>query len=185
MSILVSQRVISEEIAKIHANAQDGETQPRLDFPPYRSAVLRQPLRDLRHADPEGAELFAPTFGRADVGELESDLTAGGAGEPIGERIMVRGRVVDGGGRPVSPSVAKPPVPEVAGLAAAGIPVGVPRRGQQGVGHGLDRACAPLAQRHDLPRQGSSDLRGCRMVPIRVACVSAAPLTAITIHDRA
>jgi protocatechuate 3,4-dioxygenase beta subunit len=48
MSILVSQRVISEEIEKIHASAQAGETQPRLDFPPYRSAVLRHPVREPR-----------------------------------------------------------------------------------------------------------------------------------------
>ena len=50
---LVSQRVISEEIEKIHAGAAPGETQPRLDFPPYRSAILRHPARDLRYADPE------------------------------------------------------------------------------------------------------------------------------------
>ena len=98
---LVSQWVISEEIEKIHAGAAPGDTQPRLDFAPYRSAILRHPARDLRHADPEGAELVAPVFGRADVDPGESDLTIGGAGEPIGERIMVRGRVLDGAGRPV------------------------------------------------------------------------------------
>jgi protocatechuate 3,4-dioxygenase beta subunit len=89
---LVSQRIISEEIEKIHADAQAGEIQPRLDFPPYRSATLRHPVRDLRHADPEGAELFAPAFGRSDVAAGESDLTTGAAGEPIGERIAVHGR---------------------------------------------------------------------------------------------
>jgi protocatechuate 3,4-dioxygenase beta subunit len=45
--------------------------------------------------------LLAPVFGRTDVDALESDLTIGGAGDPIGERIMVRGRVLDGNGRPV------------------------------------------------------------------------------------
>jgi protocatechuate 3,4-dioxygenase beta subunit len=98
---LVSQRVISEEIEKVHADAQAGRTQPRLDFRPYRSAILRHPVRELRYADPEGAELFAPAFGRSDVDAGESDLTTGGAGEPIGERIAVRGRVLDGDGRPV------------------------------------------------------------------------------------
>ena len=98
---LVSQRVISEEIEKIHASARAGETQPRLDFAPYRSAVLRHPARDLRYADPEGAELVAPVFGRSDVDPLESDLTIQGASEPIGSRIVVRGRVLDGDGRPV------------------------------------------------------------------------------------
>ena len=98
---LVSQQVISEEIEKIRADAQAGQTQPRLDFPPYRSAILRHPVRDLRYADPEGAELFAPAFDHSDVDVLESDLTIGGAGEPIGERIVVRGRILDGDGRPV------------------------------------------------------------------------------------
>ena len=98
---LVSQRVISEEIGKIHASAAASETQPRLDFPPYRSAALRHPARDPRRIDPEGAELFAPVFGHGDVGALESDLTTAGAGQPIGERIIVRGRVLDGDGRPV------------------------------------------------------------------------------------
>ena len=98
---LVSQRVISEEIEKIQAGAAAGETQPRLDFAPYRSAVLRHPARDLRYADPEGAELLAPVFGRSDVDPPESDLTIQGAGEPIGSRIVVRGRVLDGDGRPV------------------------------------------------------------------------------------
>jgi len=98
---LVSQHVISEQIEKIHADAHVGETQPRLDFPPYCSAILRHPAKDLKAADPEGAELCAPVFGQADVEAGDSDLTIGGVGEPIGERILVRGRVVDGDGRPV------------------------------------------------------------------------------------
>jgi len=93
---LVCQRVISEEIEKIQVGAAAGQTQPQLDFAPYRSAVLRHPARDLRYADPEGAELLAPVFGRSDVDLLESDLTIGGVGEPIGSRIVVRGRVLDG-----------------------------------------------------------------------------------------
>jgi len=98
---LVSQRVITEEIEKIHAGAQAGQAQPRLDFAPYRSAILRHPARDLEVVDPDGAELVAPVFGPADVDGLESDLTIGGAGDPIGERILVRGRILDGDGRPV------------------------------------------------------------------------------------
>jgi protocatechuate 3,4-dioxygenase beta subunit len=98
---LVSQRVISDEIEKIQAGAVAGQTQPRLDFAPYRSAVLRHPARELRPADPEGGELVAPVFGRSDVDPLESDLTIGGASEPIGSRIVVRGRVLDGDSRPV------------------------------------------------------------------------------------
>jgi protocatechuate 3,4-dioxygenase, beta subunit len=77
------------------------ETQPRLDYPPYRSSILRHPTKDLRHADPETIELWAPCFGQRDVHPLESDLTVQHNGEPIGERMVVTGRVVDGEGRPV------------------------------------------------------------------------------------
>jgi len=100
-STLPGQGVISEEIGKIHAAASPGETQPRTDFPPYRSSLLRHPTKALRPVDPEGAELLAPVFGHSDVDPLESDLTAAGVGMPIGERILVRGRILDGAGRPV------------------------------------------------------------------------------------
>ena len=69
-----TQAEVSEEIAAIAreyagspAAAGDGETQPRLDYPPYRSSVLRHPTKDLHHADPEGIELWAPVFGHRDV----------------------------------------------------------------------------------------------------------------------
>jgi protocatechuate 3,4-dioxygenase beta subunit len=95
-----SQELISKEMADLHA-ASPGRVQPVLDFPPYRSTLLRHPTKVLRHADPEGAELVAPVFGECDVDPLEADLTIQAAGEPIGERIRVTGRVVDGDGRPV------------------------------------------------------------------------------------
>lgn len=105
---LEPQSVISDEIAAIHAEYQTArregapeETGPRLAFPPYRSSQLRHPTKDLRHADPEGIELVAPVFGERDISPLEADLTVQDGGEPIGERIIVRGRVVDGDGRPV------------------------------------------------------------------------------------
>jgi protocatechuate 3,4-dioxygenase beta subunit len=77
------------------------ETGPRLDYPPYRSSALRHPTKDLHQVDPEGIELWAPVFGEHDVAPVESDLTVQRDGEPIGERIVVTGRVVDGDGRPV------------------------------------------------------------------------------------
>ena len=95
-----TQESVSKEIADIHAGAS-GETQPRVDFPPYRSSILRHPTKDLRHTDPEGAELVAPVFGHSDVDPLEADLTIQAGGEPIGERMRLRGRLLDGDGRPV------------------------------------------------------------------------------------
>ncbi len=95
-----SQERISKEIAEIQA-ADPGGTQPRLDFPPYRSSVLRHPVTPLHRADPEGAELIAPVFGLSDVDPVEADLTIAGGGQPIGERITVHGRLLDGDRRPV------------------------------------------------------------------------------------
>ena len=77
-------------------------TQPRLDYPPYRSTLLRHPTKSLHHADPETIERWAPCFGHQDVAAEEADLTIQHLGEPIGERIVVTGRVTDGGGRPVA-----------------------------------------------------------------------------------
>jgi protocatechuate 3,4-dioxygenase beta subunit len=98
-----TQATISEEITRIEtADAGTGVDQPRLHYPPYRSSVLRHPTRSLQPADPETIELWAPCFGHQDVGEAEADLTIQHAGEPIGERITVTGRITDGEGRPVA-----------------------------------------------------------------------------------
>jgi len=97
-----TQDEISAEIAEIATTLRVPEPQPRLDYPPYRSSILRHPTKALQHADPELVELFAPVFGPQDVDALEADLTIQHSGVPLGERIVVTGRVVDGGGRPVA-----------------------------------------------------------------------------------
>ena len=84
-----TQADVSAEIAAIGtAYRRTGveEVQPRLDYPPYRSSVRRHPTKDLHHADPEGVELWTPCFGERDVSALESDLTIGHGGDPIGDR---------------------------------------------------------------------------------------------------
>jgi protocatechuate 3,4-dioxygenase beta subunit len=102
---LPTQAGISAEIAALAAAydaAGTEETQPLLDYRPYRSSALRHPTKDLHHVDPEGVELWAPCFGPQDVDPLEADLTALGGGDPIGERMVVTGRVLDGDGRPLA-----------------------------------------------------------------------------------
>ncbi|XVU22007.1 protocatechuate 3,4-dioxygenase subunit beta [Actinoplanes sp. CA-054009] len=93
-----TQADISREIAELRGR---GGPQPQLDYPPYRSSVLRHPTKDLVLADPEGVELWAPCFSSRDVAADEADLTIQRAGEPLGERMVVTGRVVDGQGNPV------------------------------------------------------------------------------------
>jgi protocatechuate 3,4-dioxygenase beta subunit len=100
-----SQSEIDAEIAAVSKEYEASgveETQPRLDFPPYRSSLLRHPTKSLHHTDPEEIERWSPAFGHRDVSPLEADLTMQPNGEPIGERIVVTGRVVDGDGRPVA-----------------------------------------------------------------------------------
>ena len=96
---LSSQAEISDEIAQ--AQGMPGTAQPRLDFAPYRSSLLRHPTKALRPADPDLVELVAPVFGQTDVDPVEADLTIQSTGEPIGERLLVAGRILDGDGRPV------------------------------------------------------------------------------------
>jgi protocatechuate 3,4-dioxygenase, beta subunit len=72
-------------------------------YPPYRSTPLRAPSRPLvvPKYGPDAIELSSPVFGHAELGLLDNDLTKQHAGEPLGERIIVTGRVLDSGGRPV------------------------------------------------------------------------------------
>jgi protocatechuate 3,4-dioxygenase, beta subunit len=46
-------KALSEAYAEALRNGAPAEIQPRLDYAPYRSSVLRHPTKDLHHADPE------------------------------------------------------------------------------------------------------------------------------------
>ena len=69
--------------------------------PDYRSTRTRAPKRPLLLLPHTLSELTGPVYGHESVGELEHDLTRQHDGEPLGERIVVTGRVTDRGGRPV------------------------------------------------------------------------------------
>ena len=79
---------------------RDDDSQPPLDWPDYKSTRLRHPAR-LRPLTQTETELTAPKLGDRPLDEHDHDLTAHGAGEPIGERIIVHGQVREDGGRPV------------------------------------------------------------------------------------
>jgi len=98
-----SQPAITAQIARIAADHQGkDEPQPLLDYPPYRSSRLRHPKSPVVCVDPDEVERWAPCFGSRDVDPGDADLTAGHPGEPIGERIIVTGRVLDAAGKPVA-----------------------------------------------------------------------------------
>ncbi|WP_433338947.1 protocatechuate 3,4-dioxygenase subunit beta [Spirillospora sp. CA-294931] len=88
--------------AKRRADGGPAEHHPARAYRPYRSTALRHPARPpVVVGDPEALELTGPVFGITDVAPLDHDLTRQHAGEPLGERIRVTGRVLDRGGRPV------------------------------------------------------------------------------------
>ena len=76
-------------------------THPPLDYPGYRSTRLRFPRQPLVPLPQRLTEVTGPLLGEGRVGERDHDLTVQHAGEPLGERIVVEGRVLDGAGRPV------------------------------------------------------------------------------------
>ncbi|NJO38153.1 MAG: protocatechuate 3,4-dioxygenase subunit beta [Rhizobiales bacterium] len=82
---------------------RDWATQPPLIHPDYKSTVLRGPTKPLIPLEATLSELSGPVFGHDSVDPGDADLTMNARvnGEPIGERIIVEGRVLDDAGRPV------------------------------------------------------------------------------------
>jgi protocatechuate 3,4-dioxygenase beta subunit len=74
---------------------------PPLDSPAYKSSVLRAPKRALVPLPQGLTEITGPLLGAERVKAADADLTAGHPGEPLGERIIVTGRVLDSDGRAV------------------------------------------------------------------------------------
>src|SRR5207244_2922271 len=73
----------------------------QVDYPGYRSTRLRAPKRPLVASPEELHSLRGPVFGDESIEETDDDLTAQHEGEPLGERIVVSGRVLDDEGRPI------------------------------------------------------------------------------------
>jgi protocatechuate 3,4-dioxygenase, beta subunit len=76
-------------------------TQPNYLHAPYQSTVKRSPTRPLVVLPHTLTEVTGPLFGHLTFGATDSDLTKQHKGEPIGERIIVGGQVLDEDGRPV------------------------------------------------------------------------------------
>lgn len=74
---------------------------PPPDAPGYRATELRHPKQPLIVVPQTLTELTGPVYGRDTIGALDHDLTRQHSGDPLGQRIVVEGQVVDEGGRPV------------------------------------------------------------------------------------
>jgi protocatechuate 3,4-dioxygenase beta subunit len=79
----------------------DAGIHPPNRSPGYHSTTLRAPARPPIYLPHTLSEVTGPAFGRDRVGPLDHDLTLQHEGEPLGERIIVSGRVLDGDGWPV------------------------------------------------------------------------------------
>jgi protocatechuate 3,4-dioxygenase, beta subunit len=82
---------------------RDRSQHPPALTPDYKTSVLRSPSLSLWSLQNSLSEVTGPAFGRDELGPLDNDLILNYAksGEPIGERTIVHGRVLDGNGRPV------------------------------------------------------------------------------------
>ncbi len=76
-------------------------SQPGHGHEAYKSTWRRAPSQPLIALPHTLSELTGPLYGQNPIGEADNDLTRHGAGEPLGERIIVAGQVLDEDGRPV------------------------------------------------------------------------------------
>jgi protocatechuate 3,4-dioxygenase beta subunit len=80
----------------------EAEYEPPYLHPDYRSTVLRAPThRPVKLPDRWFERVRGPAFGRISVRTEDADLTRQHRGDPLGERIILSGRVTDSDGRPV------------------------------------------------------------------------------------
>jgi protocatechuate 3,4-dioxygenase, beta subunit len=83
------------------------KTQPNYLHPPYVSSLKRAPAQPLIPLPVSLSEITGPIFRREIVVPNAFDLTRQGQGQPLGERIVVSGRVLDEHGRPVRDSLVE------------------------------------------------------------------------------
>lgn len=84
-------------------NQRDWEVHPPYLYPDYKSTVFRAPSKPLIPMKHTLSESTGPVYGQESVGQFDNDLTKNGIrnGEPLGERIVVSGRILDIDGRPI------------------------------------------------------------------------------------
>ena len=83
--------------------ARDAAQHPHAFHRDYKSSVTRSPDLPLLSFENTVSEITGPVFGHNDLGPLDNDLLRNHThnGDPIGERIIIHGRVRDENARPV------------------------------------------------------------------------------------
>ena len=82
---------------------RDRDWHPPAYTPDYKTSVARSPRLALLSLQNSLSEITGPTFGHGDIDPGDNDLLTNYAhgGDPVGERIVVHGRVLDENGRGV------------------------------------------------------------------------------------
>ena len=75
---------------------------PPLNYPDYRATALRHPKEPLVIIPQTLSETSGPIYGADRLRPDDHDLTRQHAGQPLGERIVIEGRVVDQDSRPIT-----------------------------------------------------------------------------------
>jgi protocatechuate 3,4-dioxygenase beta subunit len=80
---------------------------PPYDYPAYKSTTLRAPQQGLIRIAPHPLETAGPIFPKRFVKNAEADLTAWGKSVPLGEKMVLVGRITDEDGKPVRNSLVE------------------------------------------------------------------------------
>ena len=83
---------------------RDRLSQPPALTPDYKTSVARSPRLAMLSLEGSMSDITGPTFGHSDIDPIDNDLIKNYAktGDPVGERIIVHGRVLDENGRGVA-----------------------------------------------------------------------------------
>jgi protocatechuate 3,4-dioxygenase, beta subunit len=90
-----------ERLTEAIAGYRRENADPPYLYPDYVATRTRAPRRPLIPLAHTLSEVTGPVYGHERVGELDHDLTRQHEGEPLGERMILHGRVLDGDGHPV------------------------------------------------------------------------------------
>jgi protocatechuate 3,4-dioxygenase, beta subunit len=84
-------------------NARDWSVHPPYLSPSYKSTILRAPSQPLIPIKNKLTNLSGPVFSLDNLSPFDNDLTKNGVknGDPIGERIVVHGKILDQFGQPI------------------------------------------------------------------------------------
>ena len=76
-------------------------------YPEYRSTTLRSPKEPLVELPPGAFDMPGPLVPRGFVRDQDNDLTVQGKSAPLGEKMILVGRLLDADGRPIRDSLVE------------------------------------------------------------------------------